>query len=47
MQQLTQWIMIHPERVRDKMDDHKDSEQATWVSMKCDATQGHSLLTSY
>jgi hypothetical protein len=32
MQQLTQWVMIHPERIRDKMEEQKDSEQTSWVS---------------
>jgi hypothetical protein len=32
MQQLTQWAMIHPERIRDKMEEQKDSEQTSWVS---------------
>ncbi|SCV51381.1 related to nasopharyngeal carcinoma susceptibility protein LZ16 [Fusarium fujikuroi] len=30
MQQLTQWAMIHPERIRDKMEEQKDSEQTSW-----------------
>ncbi|KAF7559585.1 hypothetical protein G7046_g4577 [Stylonectria norvegica] len=30
LQQLTQWIMIHPERIRDKMEEQKDIEQASW-----------------
>lgn len=32
MQQLTQWVMIHPERIRDKMEEQKDAEQTSWVS---------------
>jgi hypothetical protein len=31
MQQLTQWAMIHPERIRDKMDEQRDTEQTDWV----------------
>ncbi|OAQ81420.1 phd finger domain-containing protein [Purpureocillium lilacinum] len=30
LQQLTQWVMIHPERLRDKMEEQKDTEQAGW-----------------
>ncbi|KAJ4272392.1 hypothetical protein NW762_001105 [Fusarium torreyae] len=30
MQQLTQWVMIHPERIRDKMEEQKDIEQTSW-----------------
>ncbi|KAF4490223.1 nasopharyngeal carcinoma susceptibility LZ16 [Fusarium agapanthi] len=30
MQQMTQWAMIHPERIRDKMEEQKDSEQTSW-----------------
>ncbi|UNI15282.1 hypothetical protein JDV02_001825 [Purpureocillium takamizusanense] len=30
LQQLTQWAMIHPERLRDKMEEQKDTEQAGW-----------------
>lgn len=25
--------MIHPERIRDKMEEQKDTEQTSWVSM--------------
>jgi hypothetical protein len=25
--------MIHPERIRDKMEEQKDAEQTSWVSM--------------
>ncbi len=32
LQQLTQWVMIHPERIREKMEEHRDVDQATWVS---------------
>ncbi|KAF4961950.1 hypothetical protein FSARC_9941 [Fusarium sarcochroum] len=31
MQQLTQWVMIHPERIRDKMEEQKDTEQTSWA----------------
>jgi hypothetical protein len=31
LQQLTQWTMIYPDRIRDKMEEQKDSEQAEWV----------------
>ncbi|KAH7136639.1 hypothetical protein EDB81DRAFT_87959 [Dactylonectria macrodidyma] len=30
LQQLTQWTMIHPERIRDNMDEQKDTEQTDW-----------------
>ncbi|VUC20281.1 unnamed protein product [Clonostachys rosea] len=30
LQQLTQWVMIHPERFRDKMEEQRDVDQATW-----------------
>ncbi|KFA51807.1 hypothetical protein S40293_05858 [Stachybotrys chartarum IBT 40293] len=30
LQQLTQWTMIHPERIRDKMEETKDMEQTSW-----------------
>ncbi|KAH8735374.1 hypothetical protein BGZ61DRAFT_526472 [Ilyonectria robusta] len=30
LQQLTQWTMIHPERIRDKMEEQKDTEQTNW-----------------
>ncbi|KAM5356341.1 hypothetical protein ACJ41O_002987 [Fusarium nematophilum] len=30
LQQLTQWTMIHPERVREKMEEQKDVEQTSW-----------------
>ncbi|KAH7160113.1 hypothetical protein B0J13DRAFT_121428 [Dactylonectria estremocensis] len=30
LQQLTQWTMIHPERIRDHMDEQKDIEQTEW-----------------
>ncbi|TDZ37598.1 hypothetical protein C8035_v008060 [Colletotrichum spinosum] len=30
LQQLTQWIMLRPERIRDKMEEQKDVEQASW-----------------
>ncbi|KAL2684936.1 hypothetical protein Neosp_006029 [[Neocosmospora] mangrovei] len=30
LQQLTEWIMIHPERIRDKMEEQKDTEQTSW-----------------
>lgn len=32
MQQLTQWVMMHPERIRDKMEEQKDAEQTSWAS---------------
>ncbi|KAM0422949.1 hypothetical protein ACHAPD_001419 [Fusarium lateritium] len=31
MQQLTQWVMIYPERIRDKMEEQKDAEQTSWA----------------
>ncbi|CCF40852.1 PHD-finger domain-containing protein, partial [Colletotrichum higginsianum] len=30
LQQMTQWVMIRPERVRDKMEEQKDVDQASW-----------------
>ncbi|KAI8961733.1 hypothetical protein F5Y11DRAFT_325165 [Daldinia sp. FL1419] len=30
LQQLTQWIMLHPERIREKMDEQKPSDQTEW-----------------
>ncbi|KAH8177731.1 PHD-finger domain-containing protein [Sarocladium implicatum] len=30
LQQLTQWIMIHPERFRDKMEEQRDIDQTVW-----------------
>ncbi|KAM0339472.1 hypothetical protein ACHAPU_010919 [Fusarium lateritium] len=30
MQQLTQWIMLHPERIRDKMEEQRDIDQTNW-----------------
>lgn len=36
LQQFTQWTMIHPERIREKMEEQKDSEQAEWVSQATD-----------
>ncbi|KAK2063846.1 PHD-finger domain-containing protein [Colletotrichum caudatum] len=30
LQQMTQWIMLRPERVREKMEEQKDSDQASW-----------------
>ncbi|KAF6814988.1 PHD-finger domain-containing protein [Colletotrichum plurivorum] len=30
LQQLTQWVMLRPERVREKMEEQKDVEQASW-----------------
>ncbi|KAI0025483.1 hypothetical protein F4780DRAFT_721369 [Xylariomycetidae sp. FL0641] len=30
LQQLTQWVMLHPERVREKMDEQKPSDQTEW-----------------
>lgn len=30
LQQLTQWVMLHPERIRDKMDEQKLSDQTDW-----------------
>ncbi|RDA85136.1 hypothetical protein CP532_1552 [Ophiocordyceps camponoti-leonardi (nom. inval.)] len=30
LQQLTQWAMINPERIRDLMGEHKDTEQMSW-----------------
>lgn len=31
LQQLTQWVMLHPERIREKMDEQKPSDQTDWV----------------
>lgn len=30
LQQLTQWTMINPDRIRERMEEHKDSEQTFW-----------------
>ncbi|PHH84300.1 hypothetical protein CDD83_2178 [Cordyceps sp. RAO-2017] len=30
LQQLTQWAMLYPEKLRDKMEEQKDTEQTTW-----------------
>ncbi|KAJ6445531.1 phd finger domain-containing protein [Purpureocillium lavendulum] len=30
LQQLTQWTLVHPERLREKMEEQKDTEQAGW-----------------
>ncbi|KAF4509781.1 hypothetical protein G6O67_003919 [Ophiocordyceps sinensis] len=30
LQQLTQWTMVHPERIRKKMEEQKDAEQTSW-----------------
>lgn len=31
LQQLSQWVMLHPERIREKMDEQKPSDQTDWV----------------
>lgn len=46
MQQLTQWAMIHPERIRDKMEEQRDTEQTDWVGHKL-FLQCHAWLISY
>ncbi|KAJ8125643.1 hypothetical protein O1611_g7995 [Lasiodiplodia mahajangana] len=30
LQQLTRWVMLHPERIREKMDEQKPSDQTDW-----------------
>ncbi|KAI0136323.1 hypothetical protein BJ170DRAFT_589311 [Xylariales sp. AK1849] len=30
LQQLTQWVMLHPERIRERMDEQKPSDQTDW-----------------
>ncbi|RDL41951.1 uncharacterized protein BP5553_01930 [Venustampulla echinocandica] len=30
LQQLTQWTMVNPDRIRERMEEHKDSEQTIW-----------------
>ncbi|KAI5462942.1 hypothetical protein BGZ63DRAFT_351780 [Mariannaea sp. PMI_226] len=30
LQQLTQWTMVHSERIREKMEEQKDAEQTNW-----------------
>ncbi|KAI1375539.1 hypothetical protein F4677DRAFT_109364 [Hypoxylon crocopeplum] len=30
LQQLTQWVMLHPERIRERMDEQKPSDQTEW-----------------
>jgi len=31
LQQLTQWTMGNPDRIRERMEEQKDSEQTIWV----------------
>lgn len=31
LQKLTEWIMVHPERLREKMEELKDGDQLGWV----------------
>jgi len=31
LQQLTQWTMGNPDRIREKMEEQKDGEQTIWV----------------
>lgn len=31
LQQMTVWVMRNPEKVREKMEEGKDSEQTQWV----------------
>ena len=33
MHQLSVWVFLHPDRVRDKMKDLDEKEQLTWVSL--------------
>jgi hypothetical protein len=33
LQQLTELLMMHPEKIREKMEEQKDMDQATWVSV--------------
>lgn len=42
MQQLTQWVMLHPERIRDKMEEQRDIEQTSWASTP---SNGRTLMT--
>jgi hypothetical protein len=30
LQQLTQWVMLHPERIREKMEEQRPSDQTEW-----------------
>jgi hypothetical protein len=32
LQQLTQWTLNNPDRIREKMEEQKDTEQTIWVS---------------
>ena len=32
LQQLTQWTMGNPDRIRERMEEQKDSEQTFWVT---------------
>lgn len=34
LQQLTQWVMLHPDRVREKMDEQKPTDQTEWVCLQ-------------
>ncbi|KAI5862714.1 hypothetical protein GGS23DRAFT_89017 [Durotheca rogersii] len=34
LHQLTQWVMLHPERIREKMDEQKPSDQTEWVRIR-------------
>lgn len=34
LQQMTQWVMVRPERVREKMEEQKDIDQTSWVSTR-------------
>ena len=42
--QLAQWTMVHSDRIRERMEDKKDREQAYWVSI-CSAVLSGRLLT--
>jgi hypothetical protein len=39
LQQLTQWVMLHPERIREKMDEQRPSDQTDWVSSNITSTR--------
>ena len=31
LQQMTQFVMMQPEKIREKMEEQKDVDQASWV----------------
>jgi hypothetical protein len=41
LQQMTQLIMVNPERLREKTEEQKDTDQTNWV---CNLANGSSML---